>query len=298
MRITRPAARRGIAAVAAALTIFALSACGSSSTETTTPATPAPTATDDATDAASLPTITAGKLTIATGEPAYSPWVENDAPESGEGFEAAVAYAVAEQLGFAKEDVVWKRTTFDSAIAPGPKDWDFNLQQFSITDERKNAVDFSSPYYVTAQAVLTLEGSSAVGATSIADLKDVSFGAQAGSTSQTTLENLIDPTKQPLLFNSSQDTVQALKGGQVEAIVVDLPQALYLAAVELGDLGGTIVGQFEDAEGGDEYGLVLAKNSELTAPVTAAVDALRADGTLDKLASEWLSSNIDVPVLK
>lgn len=223
--------------------------------------------------------------------------MEKDDPESGEGFEAAVAYAVAEQLGFGKDDVVWKRTTFDSAIAPGPKDWDFNLQQFSITDERKNAVDFSSPYYVTTQAVLTLKDSPAATATSIADLKDISFGVQAGSTSATALEKFVDPNKDPLQFNSSQDTVQALKGGQVQAIIVDLPQALYLAAVELSDLGGTVIGQFADSTGGDEYGLVLPKDSELTAPVTAAVDELRENGTLSELENQWLSNNISVPVL-
>ncbi|GAA2519578.1 ABC transporter substrate-binding protein [Rarobacter incanus] len=297
MRISRPTLRRGAAALAAAATVLALSACGSSSTSSPTATTPSAGA-STTTAAADLPTVEKGKLTIATGEPAYSPWVENDDPESGEGFEAAVAYAVAEQLGFSKDQVVWKRSTFDSAIAPGPKDWDFNLQQFSITDERKQAVDFSSPYYVTAQAVLTIKGSAAESATTIADLKKIKFGVQAGSTSATALEKFVDPDSDPLQFNSSQDTVQALKGGQVEAIVVDLPQALYLAGVELSDLGGKVIGQFEDTTGGDEYGLVLPKGSELTTPVTAAVDALREDGTLAELQEKWLSSNISVPVLK
>lgn len=243
-----------------------------------------------------LETVTDGKLTIATGEPAYSPWVEENAPESGAGFEAAVAYAVAEELGFADEDVVWVRTTFDSAIAPGAKDWDFNLQQFTSTAERRNAVDFSSPYYTTAQAVVALEGSPAATATSAADLKELTFGVQAGTTSASIFEAAVEPTTQPLIFNSSQDTVQALKGGQVDAIVVDLPTGLYLAAAELD--GGVVVGQFADTAGGDDFGLVLPKGSPMTDPVTAAVDALREAGTLEQLETEWLSDSIDVPVLQ
>lgn len=242
-----------------------------------------------------LKTVTPGKLTIATGEPAYSPWVENNDPASGKGFEAAVAYAVAGKLGFANADVVWVRSTFDAAVAPGAKDWDFNLQQFSITEERRNAVDFSSPYYTTAQAVVTLKGSPVSGATTVAELKGALLGAQTGTTSHRMLTETVAPTTAPSVFNNSQDTVQALKGGQVDAIVVDLPTALYLVAAELD--GGVVVGQFADTSGGDQFGLVLPKGSPLTAAVTGAVDALRADGTLDSLAKTWLSDSVNVPVL-
>ena len=242
-----------------------------------------------------LSTVTQGKLTIATGEPAYSPWVEDNDPASGKGFEAAVAYAVAGKLGFANSDVVWVRTTFDAAVAPGAKDWDFNLQQFSITDERKNAVDFSSPYYTSAQAVVTLKSSPVASATSIEALKGALLGAQTGTTSYKTLTEKVAPTTTPAVFNSSQDTVQALKGGQVDAIVVDLPTALYLVATELDN--GVAIGQFADTTGGDQYGLVLPKGSALTAPVTQAVDALRADGTLDSLVKTWLTDSVNVPVL-
>lgn len=243
----------------------------------------------------SLKTVTPGKLTIATGEPAYSPWVEDNDPASGKGFEAAVAYAVAGKLGFANADVVWVRSTFDAAIAPGAKDWDFNLQQFSITEERRNAVDFSSPYYTTAQAVVSLKGSPVAGATTVAELKGALLGAQTGTTSHRMLTETVAPTTAPSVFNNSQDTVQALKGGQVDAIVVDLPTALYLVAAELD--GGVVVGQFADTSGGDQFGLVLPKGSPLTAAVTGAVDALRADGTLDSLAKTWLSDSVNVPVL-
>ncbi|MET0784188.1 MAG: ABC transporter substrate-binding protein [Leifsonia flava] len=242
--------------------------------------------------------VTDGKLTIGTAEPAYYPWVIDDKPESGEGFESAVAYAVAGQLGFADSDVVWVRSTFDEAIAPGPKDFDFNLQQFSITDERKQAVDFSSPYYETTQTVITIASSPAAGATSIADLKKFSIGAQTGTTSLTAVEDVIKPDSQAQVFNSNDDAKLALQNGTVDAIVVDLPTAFYLTGAELD--GGKIIGQLPQAEGttGDQFGLVLAKDSPLTASVSEAVDALREDGTLDELATKWLGSEDTAPVLK
>ncbi|WP_394551311.1 ABC transporter substrate-binding protein [Agromyces sp. MMS24-JH15] len=240
--------------------------------------------------------VTEGKLTIGTGEPAYYPWVIDDAPESGEGFEAAVAYAVADELGFAKEDVEWVRTTFDQAIAPGPKDFDFNLQQFSITPERAEAVDFSSPYYETTQVVITVEGSPAADAASIADLKPLLIGAQTGTTSLDAVEEVIAPDQGAQVFNTNDDAKLALQSGTVDAIVVDLPTAFYLTGVELD--GGLIVGQLPATSGGDEFGLVLAKDSPLTERVTAAVDALREDGTLDALAAEWLGGDDTAPVLK
>lgn len=241
-------------------------------------------------------TVTPGKLTIATGEPAYVPWVQDDDPASGKGFEAAVAYAVAEELGYAKEDVIWARSTFDSAIAPGAKDWDFNLQQFSITEERRQAVDFSSPYYTTTQTVLTVKGTPAEGAKSIADLKGVVFGAQVGSTSAAALEG-IALDKEPLLFNNNNDVIQALKGGQVDAVVLDLPTAFQVSALQLDDKG-VIVGQFEATGEGDQFGLLLPKGSPLTPAVTKAVDSLRESGKLAELESEWLSTAVEIPVLK
>jgi polar amino acid transport system substrate-binding protein len=242
--------------------------------------------------------VTDGKLTIGTGQPAYYPWVIDDAPESGEGFEAAIAYAVADQLGFAKEDVVWVRTTFDEAIAPGPKNFDFNLQQYSITDERKQNVDFSSPYYETTQVVITTGASKAAGAKSIADLKGLLIGAATGTTSFDAIEQLIAPTSGAQAFNSNDDAKLALESGTVDAIVVDLPTAFYLTGVELTD--GVIVGQLPLADGksGDEFGLVLAKGSPLTAKVTAAVDALRDNGTLADIAATWLADAANAPVLK
>ena len=273
---------RILAAAAAATVALSLAACA-----------PTTSTSDDASGY-----VTDGKLTIGTGEPAYYPWVIDDAPESGEGFEAAIAYAVAEQLGFAKDDVVWVRTTFDEAIAPGAKDFDFNLQQFSITDERKQNVDFSSPYYETTQVVITTESSKAAGASSIADLKDLLIGAQTGTTSFDAVEQIIQPTAGAQVFNTNDDAKLALESGTVDAIVVDLPTAFYLTGVEL--TGGLIIGQLPvgDGKSGDEFGLVLAKDSPLTADVTAAVDALRDNGTLADIAAEWLADAADAPVLK
>ncbi len=274
--------KTGLVALATA-TALLLAGCAS--------ATPTPSESPDA-----LQTLTAGKLTIGTGEPAYEPWVVGDAPESGEGFEAAVAYAVAEELGFAASDVVWVRTTFDEAIAPGLKNFDFNLQQYSITDERKAAVDFSSPYYETTQTVITVEGSAAAGATTVAELKGLQIGAATGTTSFAAIESVIKPTAGAQAFNSNDDAKAALQSGQLDALVVDLPTALYLTAVEL--TGGKIVGQLSGAAVGDQFGLVLDKDSPLTAAVTAAVDRLRANGKLQELADKWLADYAGAPVLK
>ncbi|WP_062530586.1 ABC transporter substrate-binding protein [Demequina rhizosphaerae] len=291
--MTSTRVRAGLIATTA-LSALMMAGCSSSDTEAETSAS-ASTSPEASETAVALETLTEGKLTIATGEPAYEPWVVGDDPESGEGFEAAVAYAVAEQMGFAAEDVVWVRSSFDSAIAPGAKDWDMNIQQFSITEERKNAVDFSSPYYTTTQAVVTVEGSAAADATSVADLADLTVGVPSGTTSYTVAAEVLGD-QNLAVFNSSEDTVLALNSGQIDAFVIDLPSAFYLAAVELD--GGKILGQFEDATGGDEFGFVLPKGSALTAAVTEAVDALTEDGTLAAIETEWLSDAVDVPVLK
>lgn len=242
--------------------------------------------------------VTAGKITIGTGEPAYYPWVIDDKPESGEGFESAIAYAVADELGFKKEDVVWVRTTFDEAIAPGAKSFDFNIQQYSITDERKQNIDFSSPYYETTQVVITTEASAAAGAKSIADLKGFLIGAATGTTSFDSIETEIKPTAGAQAFNSNDDAKLALENGSVDALVVDLPTAFYLTGVEL--TGGIIIGQLpaSDGKSGDDFGLVLSKGSPLTAKVTAAVDKLRDKGTLQDIANKWLADAASAPVLK
>jgi polar amino acid transport system substrate-binding protein len=240
--------------------------------------------------------VTDGKLTIATGEPAYYPYVVDDAPESGEGFEAAVAYAVAAELGFEADDVVWVRADPTEALAPGPKPFDFAVQQLTITPQREESVDFSSPYYAAGQAVITVEGSAAADATSIADLRGLLIGAATDTTSLAAVEQVVQPTAGVQEFPSDDDAKLALENGEVDAIVVDVPTAFYVTDVEIE--GGLIVGTLPAIGGAaDEWGLVLAQDSPLTDAVSAAVDALRENGTLDALAGEWLGAGESLPEL-
>lgn len=268
---------RSLAAVSAVTVALSLAGCSAASTD------------DEG-------YLTPGKFTIATGEIAYYPYVIDDDPASGEGFEAAVAYAVADKLGFAPEDVEWVRTSFESAIAPGPKSFDVNIQQYTITDERTQAVDFSSPYYQASQAVVAVEGGAADGVDSIDGLKDLVLGAMAGSTSAATIEEAVQPNVDPQLYNSNEDAVAALQANQIDAIVLDLPTAYYATGVYIE--GSFIVGELPAAGVPDEWGLLLPKDSPLTERVTAALDELRADGTLAAITDEWLGSGQGVTLLR
>ncbi|MEV6837289.1 ABC transporter substrate-binding protein [Streptomyces sp. NPDC051133] len=244
-----------------------------------------------------LATKTSGKLTIATDEPAYEPWFKDDRPADGKGFESAVAYAVAQRLGYGKSAVVWQSVPFNKAFAPGVKTFDFDINQVSISTERKKAVDFSSGYYDVRQAVIALKGTKAARATDIADLKDLKLGAQVGTTSLDYISDVVKPKQEAAAFSKNDQAKSALKNGQVDAIVVDLPTAFYITAAEVTD--AKIVGQFENQGGTPEqFGLVLDKGSALTSCVSGAVDALRKDGTLAKLEKQWLSEAVDAPVLK
>ena len=243
---------------------------------------------------ADLATVASGKLTIATGQPAYYPWIIDDKPETGNGFEGAVAYAVAKQLGFSADEVTWVRTTFDGAVTPGEKNFDFNLQQFSITPDRAKVVDFSSPYYTAPQAIVSYQGSKIEGKTSIADLKSAKLGAAVGTTSLDAIENQIGI--KPQVFNDNAAGVSALKNGQIDGLVVDLPTAFYLSGVEVDK--GIIVGQLPSTGTGDQFGLLLSKGSALTACVSAAVDAITADGTLAAITEKWLATETGAAVLK
>ncbi|MBN9201890.1 MAG: ABC transporter substrate-binding protein [Microbacterium sp. SCN 70-18] len=240
--------------------------------------------------------LTPGKLTIATGEIAYEPYVVDDDPASGEGFEAAIAYAIADELGFAPEDVEWVRTSFEAAIAPGPKNFDFNIQQYTITDERKQAVDFSSPYYSASQAVVGINGGAADGVDSIDGLKDLTLGAMAGSTSAQTIEDVIQPNTEPLLYGSNEDAVAAFNAGQFDAFVIDLPTAYLATALYIDD--SFIVGELPAGGVADEWGVVLGKDSPLTERVSAAIDTLRDNGTLAEITDEWLGAGQGVTLLQ
>jgi polar amino acid transport system substrate-binding protein len=279
-------------ALALLATVTLLAACSSTSNTETV-------ATGDSTSCTpdSLQTVEAGVLTVATGEPAYYPWVIDDAPESGEGFEAAVAYAVAEELGYSASSVKWVRTTFDSAITPGTKNFDFNLQQFSITEDRAKVVDFSAPYYQSNQAIVSFKGSKLDGITSLADLKAKSpkLGAAVSTISLDVIENNLG--LKASVFNDNAAGVSALKNKQIDGLVVDLPTAFYLAAVEV--TNGVIVGQIDGSSAGDKgFGLLLSKKNPITSCVSKAVDAIRANGTLQSITDKWLADSAGAPVLK
>lgn len=279
--------------------------------------TPEPTATPDACAPENLQTLTAGTLTIGTDNPAYPPyfaireggntppWEDlgfTGDPTTGEGFESAVAYAVADELGFAADKVTWSVVPFANAIAPGPKQYDFVINQVSFSEERAQAVDLTDGYYDLNQAVVTLIDSPAAAATSIADLKAYTFGAQVGTTSYDAIETVIDPTTETQVFNDNASAIQALQSKLVDAIVVDLPTADFITRVQVVDDDfnplATIVGQLAPAGGTQEYfSLALGKDSALTPCLNEALAALRAAGTLDELASTWLPFQEDVPVL-
>jgi polar amino acid transport system substrate-binding protein len=240
----------------------------------------------------SLPTLTKGSIAFGTDQPAYPPWFVDDDPANGKGFESAVAYAVAAKLGYSAQDVTWVRVPFNAAIAPGEKTFDANLNEFSITDERKQAVDFSSPYFNVTQAVVAVKTSPAAGVTTVDGLKGLKLGAQVGTTSYTAAK-AVDPGVS--VFNNNDDAKAALANGQIDALVLDLPTAFAVQA-ELTD--GVIVGQLPPGdEKAEQFGIVLDKGSPLTACVSKAVDDLGNDGELFKLQKVWLTGAGNAPVL-
>ena len=283
--------RRLVPAVALAVGALTLAACGQASSSSSA-GSASPSA--DACSKESLQTLTAGKLTVGTDKPAYPPYFVDDDPSNGKGFESAVAYAVAEQLGFAATDVTWVTVPFDKSFAPGTKNFDFDINQISITDDRKKAVDMSEGYYTVNQAVVALEGSPAASAKTIADLQKLKLGAQVGTTSLTYVNDVVKPTEKPYVFSSTNDAKSALNNKQIDAIVVDLPTAYYITAAEIEN--SVIVGQFKaDSAGGEEFGLVLAKGSPLTQCVDQAITALKDSGELASIQDEWLSKVTNAP---
>jgi len=274
-----------------------VAACGGSDSSSDTTS-PAGDAAQSAAECATGKTLEEGVLTIGTGDPAYSPWVLNDKPESKEGFEAAVAYAVATELGFEDASVKWVRTTFDEAIQPGTKNFDFNLQQYSITEERKQTVTFSDGYYTTNQAIVGLNDSPAKGAATLADIKKLKLGAQAGTTSLTYITDVIQPDTEPYVYDDNAGAKAALEAKQIDAAVFDLPTALYVSAVEIE--GSAVLGQFpaEDGAVADEFGLVFDKDNALATCVNTALATLKDNGTLASITAQWLSTSTNIPVIK
>ena len=242
-----------------------------------------------------LETRTSGTLTVATDKPAFPPYFEDNDPTNGKGFESAVAYAIADQLGYAADDVEWTIVPFNASYAPGPKDFDFDVNQISITPKRAEQVDFSEPYYEADQAIVVKKGSDLEGATSLADFQEANIGVQIGTTSLDAVNAEIQPSSEPQVFDTSNDVVSALKNDQVDAIVVDVPTAFYLTAVQIPE--ATTVGQFP-APGGDEWGALLEKDSPLTDCVSAAITALNESGELPAIEKQWMSDVTQAPVLQ
>jgi polar amino acid transport system substrate-binding protein len=276
-----------------------LAACGlllcGCGTPKKTAATSSKPATANGCTPAKLPLHTKGVLTVATDSPAYPPYFENNKPANGKGFESAVAYAIAGKLGFSRNQVKWTVEPFDSSYAPGPKNFDFDVNEISITKPRSQAVDFSAPYYTNPQAIIVAAGSSYAHATTLVALEGAKFGVQIGSTSLDALDSVVRPSQKPQVFNDSHDVVSAFKIHRVNAIVVDLATAFELTATDLPHT--VIAGQF-NAPGGDTWGALLTKGSGLSPCVDKAVSSLRADGTLAVLSKRWIASAANVPVLR
>ena len=296
----RRALTRALSLAAASVVVLAASACA-----------PADDTSDDAGDTSTdgdagaaqpdcsvenLPLFQEGQLTVGTDDPAYPPWFQGNDPTNGKGYESAVAYAVAEEMGFSANQVEWVTVPFNASYQPGPKDFDFDINQISITPKRAEQVTFSRGYYNAAQAIITMQDSPYADATSLADFADATIGAQVGTTSLAAIDSEIQPEDGPAVFDDTNAATKALQNGSVDAIVADLPSAFYITAAVLSD--STIVGQFQPTTGEvEQFGLLFEQGNPLVDCVNVALEALEADGTLDQIEQRWLSETVDVPEL-
>ena len=268
--------------------------------------TPSGTTTKKSCEKSQLNLLEPGTLTIGTGNPAYPPWYEggtlkgssfevND-PETGKGYESAVAYALAKELGFSKGDVKWAPVAFNQTFKPGPKNFDFAMQQISFSPPRAKAVAFSNSYYDVNQALVALTGKPIAGATSLSDLKDAKLGVVVGTTSYQYLVDNIDPSDQPLVYDSLDANVAALKNGQIDGLVTDFPSAYYIANVQLSN--ATLVGRFPTIGSQERFGLTFEKGNSLVGCVNEALAALKQDGTLQRLEQKWITSKAHAPLMQ
>ncbi len=236
----------------------------------------------------------AGQLTVATDSPAYDPWFSNNTPSNGQGYESAVAYAIATQMGFTRDQVKWVVEPFDSSYAPGPKKFDFDINEITVTPDRSQAVDFSKGYYDVNQAIVALASNPIVNAHSPSDLSSYKYGDQVGTTGLAYINSQIKPTKTPSVYNTLDDAISALNAKQIDAIVIDTPTAQYMASQQL--TNGTVVGQFPST--GDHIGLLFAKGNSLVACVNQAIDQLNAKGAIKILQYQYLGDYITIPTIQ
>jgi polar amino acid transport system substrate-binding protein len=278
--------------------VLALAGCGGSSSKSSQG-----TSTANPCLKSSLNTVNAGQLTVGTDNPAYppwfggsekSPWKVSD-PASGQGFESAVAYAVAGKLGFTKNDVKWIVVPFNTSFAPGPKKFDFDINEISYTPARAEVVAFSDSYYNVNQAVVAKKGTKIATAQSSADLQPYKLGAQLGTTSYQYIKDKLKPSQQPAVFDTNDAAVAALKNGQIDGLVVDLPTAFYVTAAQVPN--SKIVGQFPTGNAGERFGMVFQKDNKLVGCVNAALNQLKAEGTLQKIQDKWLAKVGGAPIL-
>ena len=281
------------------------SACGSEESVPTEPVgTGAGTVSADPCAKDQLQLVKDGTLTIGTDNPAYPPWFGGTPqgewkisdPASGKGFESAVAFAVAKEMGFTPDEVEWTVVPFNNSFKPGPKDFDFDINQISYTPKRAQSVDFSDSYYDVNQSVVALKDSSIANATSLADLKDATLGAPVGTTSYDYITQNIQPSKQPQVYDTLDAGVAALKAHQIDGLVVDLPTAFFVTAVQVPN--GKIVGQFPTIGSQEYFGMVLPKDSPLTECVDEALAHLKDSGELAQIQQTWLSDKASAPVLQ
>ncbi|QDP98203.1 amino acid ABC transporter substrate-binding protein [Microlunatus elymi] len=283
---------RGLVAGLSGVVLTVLTAC--SHTDGGLQASPAPSGADCT--VAKLPLKNPGRFTVATDEPAYAPWFADDNPNNGKGYESAVLFAVAARLGFKAEDVDWLQVPFNSAIAPGEKSFDVDIDQVTITAQRQQNVDLSAPYYDTSQAVIALEGSKLAGISTLAELRGAKLGAQADSTSLAAINDQVKPEVPAAVLDTNEDGVKALQDKRIDGLVVDLPTAVQMISGQVD--GGLMVGRLPDPDGQPEqFGMVLDHGSKLTGCINQSINKLRDDGTLAKLEGKWLGDLPDVPQL-
>jgi polar amino acid transport system substrate-binding protein len=295
---------RSMRRVVLAIAVLAILAAGCAPKTTTTSAAGSGSIQSCSVD--SLHLYAPGKLTIATGNPAYKPWYGGDSvpgsdwksgkftgdPHTGQGYESAFAYALAQQMGFGKDQVDWIGIPFNASFAPGPKNFDFAMQQISITPKRAEAVDFSEGYYDVNQALIAENGSPAIGVTTLAGLKDLKLGAPVGTTSLDVIQQEVQPNVEPGAYQDLHAALQDLQNGKLDGVVVDFPDAFYGYADQ-------IVGQFPPIGGQQEqFGLAFQKGNPLVSCVNQAIEALKANDTLQQLEDQWLQTSAAVPVFK